>query len=215
MYKRQQYDTVAVICPFHAGHPSPILTTGYDAYSTPLGEIPVDRENLSRLRKQLEALGGPSLTTVAYEREHAIEIELPFLQIALEGDFKLLPLMHASLRLNDTEVLGAALAETLRGQNALLVASSDLSHFYPADDAHRLDQAMLEAVASFDPDMVKEVHNNGKGQACGLAAILTVMFAARKLGGSEAKILKYATSGAVSGDYRSVVGYGAAAFTRS
>lgn len=213
--KGQHYDTVAVISPFHAGHPNPLLISKYEGYTTPLGEIPVDHENLTRLQKQLAALGGPSLTTVAYEREHAVEIELPFLQIALIGEFKLLPLMHASMKMIETEILGRALAETLRGHNALLVASSDLSHFYPAQTAGQLDNAMLEAIASFDPEKVEQVHQNGKGQACGLAAILTVMHAAKLLGGTNAKILQYATSGAVSGDYQSVVGYGAAVFTRN
>lgn len=213
--KGHHYDTVAVISPFHAGHPNPLLTIKYDGYTTPLGEIPVDHENLSRLQKQLAALGGPNLTTAAYEREHAIEIELPFLQTALEGEFKLLPLMHASMKLIESEILGKALAETLRGQNALLVASSDLSHFYPEQTANRLDQTILEAVASFDPEKVRQVHQNGRGQACGLSAILTVMYAAGHLGGTTAKILQYATSGAVSGDLQSVVGYGAAVFARS
>jgi len=213
--KGYRYDTVVVVSPFHAGHPNPILISKHDGYTTPLGTIPIDRENLTRLQKKLAALGGPKLTTVTYEREHAIEIELPFLQIALSGDFKLLPMMHASMKMIETEILGNALAETLRGQNVLLVASSDLSHFYPEQTANRLDQAMLEAVASFDPKQVEQVHQNGKGQACGLASILIVMHAAKQLGGTNAKILRYATSGDISGEYQSVVGYGAAVFTRN
>ncbi|MFN2145030.1 MAG: AmmeMemoRadiSam system protein B [Anaerolineales bacterium] len=209
-----RYNTVAVLSPFHAGHYVPILSTAHDGYSTPLGSIPVDEEALSRLESALEAAGGPGILHISGDAEHAVEIELPFLQTALDGDFKLLPLMLASFPLSDAGVLGKALADTLTGQNALLVASSDLSHFYPQSTANILDQNLLNAVASFDPAKVLEVHHNGKGQACGLTAILTVMHASRLLGASQARILNYDTSGTTSGDYRRVVGYSAAAFLR-
>jgi AmmeMemoRadiSam system protein B len=111
-------------------------------------------------------------------------------------------------------MLGKALAETLAGQNTLLVASSDLSHFYPQETANRLDQNILDAVATFDPANVLEVHHNGKGQACGLTAILTVMYATKILGATEARVLAHDTSGTTSGDFRRVVGYSAAVFLR-
>ncbi|MBN2045525.1 MAG: AmmeMemoRadiSam system protein B [Anaerolineales bacterium] len=209
-----RYDTVAVLSPFHSGQIVPMLTTAHDGYSTPLGSIPVDVENLSRLGERLDKLGGGSIIRISRDSEHAIEIELPFLQTALEGGFKLLPLMLATFHAEDAGLLGAALADTLAGQNALLVASSDLSHFYPQEAANRLDQNILDAVARFDPAEVLDVYLNGKGQACGLTSILAVMAAARRLGASEARILHYDTSGTVSGDYRRVVGYSAAVFLR-
>jgi AmmeMemoRadiSam system protein B len=211
--KGKQVDTVMVISPFHAGHTSPLMTTIHDGYTTPLGDIPVDKDNLARLEGRLSEQGGPMVAAVSRDREHAVEIELPFLQTTLSGDFKLLPLMHASLPLDETEALAVALADTLRGQKALLIASSDLSHFYSQETANKLDHTLLDAVASFDPKKVLEVHANGKGQACGLAAILTVMHATRMLGATRSDIIKYATSGNVSGDYQRVVGYASAAFT--
>jgi AmmeMemoRadiSam system protein B len=210
--KGHRYDTVAVLSPFHAGHFAPILSTAHDGYITPMGSIPVDDETLSRLDSNLAAVGGPSISHISRDTEHAIEIELPFLQAALEGEFSLLPLMLASFHTSDAVVLGKALAEALVGQSALLVASSDLSHFYSQETANRLDQNVLDAVATFDPASVLEVHQNGKGQACGLTAILTVMYAAHILGATEARILEYDTSGTTSGDYRRVVGYSAAVF---
>jgi AmmeMemoRadiSam system protein B len=206
------YDTVAVLSPFHSGHFAPLLTSTHDAYETPLGCIPVDAENLSRLEGRLSKAGGGTLTRVSRDSEHAIEIELPFLQSTLQGEFKLLPLMLASFPTSEAGLLGAALADTLAGQNTLLIASSDLSHFYPQETARVLDQNILDAVGRFDPDELLEVHQNGKGQACGLTSILTVMATARQLGAREARVLHYDTSGTVSGDYRSVVGYSAAVF---
>lgn len=208
------YDSVVILSPFHAGHYSSILSTTHDGYVTPLGSIPVDVDNLARLESALAETGGPSISYISRDMEHAVEIELPFLQIALDGEFKLLPLMLASFHTSAAGVLGKALADTLTHQNALLVASSDLSHFYPQETANILDRNILDAVASFDPAKVLEVHHNGKGQACGLTAILAVMHAARILGATQARILKYDTSGTTSGDYRRVVGYSAAAFLR-
>ena len=207
------FETVLVISPYHAGHPSPLLTTAHDGYSTPLGNIPVDKDNLARLQDYLAEQGGPAFAAVPRDHEHAVEIELPFLQTALAGDFKLLPLMHASLPLDHTEALAAALADTLKGQDVLLIASSDLSHFYSQEAATKLDRSLLDAIASFDPEQVLEARANGKGQACGLSAILTVMQTARLLGAVRTEILHYATSGDVSGDYQRVVGYASAAFT--
>lgn len=209
------YDTVAILSPYHAGHYAPIISTAHDGYSTPLGNIPVDVDNLSHLEERLAENGGPDITPISRDGEHAVEIELPFLQTTLDGEFKLLPLMLASFHTADAAQLGAALAETLSGQNALLIASSDLSHFYPQETAQILDQNVLDAIATFDPNIVLEVHHNGKGQACGLTSILAVMHATRLLGANTARILNYATSGAVSGDYQRVVGYSAAVFLRS
>jgi AmmeMemoRadiSam system protein B len=207
----QIYDKVIILSPYHAGHAAPILTSTHDAYSTPLGPVPVDVAALSRLEEALAPRSGPGLTPISHDREHAIEIELPFLQVALDGDFSLLPLMLASIRPDQLPVLAESLVEALDGRTSLLIASTDLSHFYPKETANQLDGAMLEAVASLDPVLPLKVQASGKGEACGLTSVVTVMHAARILGGSQAKILSYATSGVVSGDYRRVVGYGAAA----
>ena len=112
------------------------------------------------------------------------------------------------------EALGSALASTLRGRSCLLVASSDLSHFYPDAVARSLDAYLLAQVEAFDPRGVIEAEEQGKGFACGRAAIAAVLWAARGLGASRVHLLGYANSGEVTGDSGSVVGYGAAAVVR-
>lgn len=208
------YKTIAVVCPFHRGHSSPLLTTSHDAYSTPLGEVPVDCDSLARLNDWLSRTAEEGLTPIRQDREHAIEIELPFLQVALEDGFELLPIMISDSHPETAFQLGAALASVLKGKQSLLLASTDLSHFYPEEVANQLDQSMLDAIASFDPKRVIEVQQSGRGQACGVLPLLAVMSAARGLGATEAHIFHYATSGTTSGDYSRVVGYGAGAFTR-
>lgn len=207
------YDTVVVVSPFHRGHNRPIITTAHVSYQTPLGDIPIDFPHLEALENFLDQSFQHKLSQVAYDQEHAVEIQLPFLQCALEGPFQLIPLMLAGGDTQTAIQLGQALGDVLAGSNTLLVASTDLSHFYPEEKANRLDRAMLDAIATFDVDQVSAAHASGKGQACGLLAVLAVMTASRILGAGQAQILNYATSGATSGDYSRVVGYGAGVFT--
>jgi hypothetical protein len=102
----------------------------------------------------------------------------------------------------------------LEDQAALLVASTDLSHFYDQEQAIRLDSEMLHQVEAFDPLGVLQAEEEGKGFACGRNALAAVLWAARDLGANTVQILKHATSGDVTGDYSGVVGYAAAAITR-
>ncbi len=106
--------------------------------------------------------------------------------------------------------LGHALAQTLENKNAIIVASTDLSHFYDQQTAKIFDEEMLSRFESFDPESIFEAEQTGKGFACGHAAVAAMLWAARELGANKVQILKYATSGDVTGDHSSVVGYGAA-----
>jgi AmmeMemoRadiSam system protein B len=106
--------------------------------------------------------------------------------------------------------VGEALAAVLRGRNALLVASSDLSHFYPQKTAQRLDTEVLRRIEALDAEGVIRAHEEGVGLACGRGAIAAVLWAARQLGADHARVLHHATSGDVTGDFEHVVGYGAA-----
>lgn len=207
-------DIVAVISPMHHPYAERILTSAHSAYATPLGEIEVDHDALNHLDLLLKEQLGLGLTRIANDPEHSLEIELPFLQRALSGPFRLLPIMMRDQGARVSEVLGNALAQLVVDQNSLLVASTDLSHFYPQHVANRLDAAILDQVAAFNPLGVIEVEERGKGFACGRGALAAVLWAARALGGDQVTILKYATSGDVSGDYSQVVGYAAAVVTR-
>jgi MEMO1 family protein len=206
----QNPDLVAVLSPMHEARYEPLLTTAHSAYETPLGPVTVDLDLLATLNGRLKKDLGYGLTPVAYDREHSLEIELPFLQQALGSDFKLVPVMVRTHSARELRLLGAVLAETLRDRNALLVASTDLSHFYKADEAEVLDGEMLRRIESFSPEDVLCAESDGKGFACGLGALVATLWAAKDLGGDTVKVLRHATSGDVTGDYSSVVGYGAA-----
>lgn len=201
---------VAVISPMHHLYAPPLLTTAHDAYATPLGEIPVDRQAVSDLDTRLQKRLGFGLTPVANDPEHSLEIELPFLQRTLQTDFQLLPVMLRDQSPRVARELGEALAENLRDRQALLVASSDLSHFHNQAIAKELDSAMLGQVEAFSPQGLFDLEQNAKGEACGIGAVAAVLWAAQALGADTVRVLNHATSGDVTGDFQRVVGYGAA-----
>ncbi len=207
----QSFDLVVVLSPMHHPYYQPLITTSHQGYATPLGTILVENSILLELDKVLQDVLGYGLSPVARDPEHSLEIELPFLQRSLAGGWKLLPIMVRALEPRISERLGNALAEVLRNKNHVIVASTDLSHFYDQQTALALDQAMLHEIESFSPSGVFEAERLGKGYACGLGALAAALWAARDLGADSVKILKYATSGDITGDYSSVVGYGAAA----
>jgi AmmeMemoRadiSam system protein B len=208
-------DLVAVISPMHHPYFQPLITTTHQAYTTPLGPVPVDRDALTDLDVILKSELNFGLSPVPHDPEHSLEIELPFLQRALSGEWKLLPVMVRAQDPFVSEGLGKALAKVLQGKNSILVASTDLSHFYDQQTALSLDRVMLHEIESFSPEGIFEAERTGKGFACGHAAVAAVLWAARELGADRVKILNHATSGDVTGDFTGVVGYGAAAILKS
>ncbi len=206
-------DLVAVVSPMHQPYPGSILTSAHKAYSTPLGAVWVDEEARADLDAGLAAQG-LDLIQIANDGEHSLEIELPFLQVALAGEFKILPLMVRSQSPRAALHLGQALGRVLKGRNCLLVASTDLSHFYPETIACELDTEMLRRLRGFSPDELFSAEQTGKGFACGVAAVAAVLWAARELGADSVEILHHSTSADETGDRASVVGYGAAAILK-
>ncbi len=212
--KGLQPELVVVVSPFHDYNPMPLLTSAYQAYETPLGSIRVAHEQIQALNDYLVEEIGADLEFIVKEREHAVEIELPFLQCALESQFELMPLMVSTN--DDTLVfkLGEGLGQVLKGRKALMVASTDLSHFYNQQAARRLDMEMLRQMEAFSPEGVLAAQCEGSGQACGAMAVVAVMVAAQALGANKAQLLHYSHSGESSGETESVVGYGAVALVK-
>jgi hypothetical protein len=203
------YQRVIVIAPMHHLYHDPVLTSEHTAYQTPLGKIPVDQAFLHDLNNLVP------LSAVRNDPEHSLEIELPFLQRVLAGSFSLVPLMLRSQTIETADRLGRALAQLIgEDRETLLVASSDLSHFYPDHTARQLDEIMLGKVLAFDPAGVIRVEDEGRAFACGRAAIATLLIASRELGADTVSLAGYATSADATGDRRRVVGYGAAVVYR-
>lgn len=208
--KGQSPEFVAVVSPMHHPYSPPLLTSGHRAYGTPLGDVVIDHDFLEALNNLLEKDLGFGLAAVRNDPEHSLEIELPFLQRALAKPFRLIPIMVRDQGHSTAQALGNALASLLSDKQFLLVASTDLSHFYPQRAAEMFDREMLRRVGEFDPQSVVEAEDEGAGFACGKAALAAVLWAARGLGAQRVQVLHHATSGDITGDFSSVVGYGAA-----
>jgi AmmeMemoRadiSam system protein B len=202
------YDTVALVGPDHRGISFGALAfADFDAWHTPLGDVPVDRGLVSALDKRLP------LRHIGRDSEHSLEVQLPFLQTAVP-DFKLVPILMGDPSPAACRQLGLALADVLRDRQALLVASTDLSHYYPYDHAKRLDEQTLKYILDYDPEGLAEAVTSNQAHACGGSPVAAVMIAGRELGASQAHLVTYATSGDVWEDRSQVVGYAAVALTR-
>jgi AmmeMemoRadiSam system protein B len=208
-------EVVAVVSPMHYPAYDALLTSAHDAYRTPLGVVPVDKDAQQALDAALQSDLGERLTPVKRDPEHSLEIELPFLQRALQGEFRLLPVMVRDTSPRLARGLGRALAHVLEERRSLMVASTDLSHFYNQATARILDTEILRRVEAFDPQAVLQAEDEGVGFACGRGALAAVLWAAKDLGADTVRLLHYATSGDVTGDFSQVVGYGAAAVLKS
>lgn len=209
-----QPDLVVILSPYHQYHTGSILSTGHQAYQTPLGEVPVDTESLKTVNQALQEKAGIDISLVQNDTEHAVEILLPFFQRTLGEGFRILPLMIRQQDPALMKILGLILADLIQSDNVLLTASTDLSHFHPADVAQTLDLEIINQINALDPEGLYRAQESGSGSACGLGALAAVIWAAKKAGPVTAYHLSYDHSGTVTGDNSSVVGYTSAVLTR-
>lgn len=212
LLKGRKIDRVVVISPSHIdAFPFAAVFDG-TAYETPLGQVPVDRAFAAQLAKgnPLVKLSSRGHVAQGERGEHAIEVQLPFLQRSL-GKFQLVPVIMGDQSYEACRALGTALAKLIRGPGTLIVASSDLSHFHKYDEAVTIDRKTLRAIEEWDYLSMSRNFDMRVWEACGGGPIIATMIAAERLGAGQAKVLKYANSGDVTGNHTSVVGYGAVA----
>jgi AmmeMemoRadiSam system protein B/AmmeMemoRadiSam system protein A len=210
------YDTIVIIGPNHQDPTfEDISVYAQGAFETPLGLVPIDEEVAKALIESDERI---VFDPQVHAQEHSIEVELPFLQ-RVQGNVKIVPIIMGQPTEENVEVLSTALADVLAGKKALLIASSDMSHYPAYQDAVRVDTATLAAMETRDPQVVLATmrENMASGVAnlgtclCGQGPVLTVMKAAAELGANQVTILQYANSADspyVAADRSRVVGYG-------
>lgn len=214
-----RYDLVVLLGPNHTvAYFSGIAVFLGSGFRTPLGVVPVDEPAAAAL---LAADHESTSDPLPHEREHSLEVQLPFVQTVLPG-VPILPVVVGSEDPHRCERFGVALANVLAGRRALIVSSSDLSHYPRYEDARAADRAVLAAIARLDPEGLRrtvaaEEHAGRPGLttcACGVSPLLATLAAARTLGATRGTVLSHANSGdAVAGDRERVVGYGAVTIT--
>ncbi len=200
-------DLVVMVGPSHFVGFEGVAAFRGTAFETPLGVAPVDQDCTAAL---IEACPIVHEHPTAHAREHSLEMQLPFIR-RCAPHAKVVALLVGWQTEATAWSLGDALARVVAGRNAVLVASSDLSHYQDADTAARLDAVVIEHVARLDPDGLQQALDARPEHACGGGAMVAVMRAARQLGADTSVVLNYADSGDVSGDKSAVVGYLAAA----
>jgi AmmeMemoRadiSam system protein B/AmmeMemoRadiSam system protein A len=214
--KGRKIQRVVVIAPSHFEAFGFTSVFEGSAYATPLGQVPVDRAFAAGLVKQSSSIrfSGKGHTPSGEQGEHALEVQLPFLQRVL-GQFQLVPIVMGDQDYDTCRALGRALAKLIQGNDTIIVASSDLSHYHPYDEAVKLDRKTLRAIEEWDYLSMARNFERRIWEACGGGPIVAAMIAAEQLGARQATVLKYAHSGDVTGDRSRVVGYGAVAFTKA
>ena len=204
----KKYDAVVVIGPSHRVAFSGVSIYSRGGYETPLGVVSVNKslaeaiKDLNEIIKEMPA---------AHLQEHSLEIQLPFLQVAL-GEFSFVPLVMGDQSENTCRKLAAAIHQAAGGRKILIVASSDLSHFHDYNTAKKLDEVILRHLKESDAAGLMETLTGGTAEACGGGPMVVAMLAARMFGANKAHLLKYANSGDVTGDKSSVGGYASAAY---
>jgi hypothetical protein len=214
--KGRKYSRVVVIAPSH--HEAFDFASVYDgdAYATPLGNVQVDKAFARQLVKMSPAmrLSSQGHDPTPAGAEHAIEVQLPWLQRVL-GEFELVPVVMGDQSYESSRALGVALAQLIQGGDTLIVASSDLSHYHPYDEAVKIDRKTLNALEAWDYFSMSRNFQQRIWEACGGAPIVAAMIAAERMGANQALVLKYANSGDVTGDRSGVVGYSADVFVKA
>ncbi len=208
LLKGRDYSVVAIISPSHREYfPGVSVFTG-KGYETPLGLAPVASELAEALIAQNRLIQS---SWAGHHNEHALEVQLPFLQKVLK-DAKIIPIVMGDQEIDTCQILGEALATILQETTALIIASSDLSHYHPYPEAVAIDRRTSDLIAAFDDAALLHALRSGVCEACGGGPIAAAMIATKKEGAKNSRVLRYQNSGDVTGDHSAVVGYLSAVF---
>lgn len=198
-------DTFIIIGPNHRGMGKPFSITTSGAWQTPLGEARIDGELAGAMLYASQHLEEDAL---AHRFEHSLEVQLPFLQYLKPG-VKIVPIVLEQAPPDVYAEIGKAIAGVLQssGQKAVIIASSDMTHYEPHEKARDKDMLAIEAILELDEgELVKRISKH-RISMCGYAPVVCLIVAARQMGAGRAELVKYQTSGDASGDYSNVVGY--------
>lgn len=214
--RRQHADTVVFIAPSHwERFPFISIFTG-QSFRTPLGDLPVAITIAEQLlhKRHCFVSAWHGHRTEPFAPEHAIEVQLPFLQVALPN-CTIVPIVMGEQTWEFCEALGLALAELAAQTPFVMVASSDLSHYHEYREAQRLDTHFMQLLQTLEPARLFEALHTRACEACGAGPIVAAMIAARRLGADAAQMLCYQNSGDTGGDREAVVGYVSATLERT
>ena len=198
-----------IVGPNHYGIGQNVASMIDVSWKTPLGLVEVDSDYVLKLREYLDIL---EIDSFSHSKEHSIEVQIPMLQEVFSHEMKILPISLINQEQKTVTLVGSAIAKIAQEKDALLIGSSDFTHYEENGFAHRQDLALIDPILKLDVDGFYKILYERKVTACGFGAIASIMTACKELGATQGKLLKYATSGDISGDKSSVVGYASIIF---
>ncbi len=202
-------DLFIIIGPNHWGIGSSVATMIDTKWETPLGEVEVDSETTEEISKLTNVI---EIDNFSHSREHSIEVQIPMLQ-EIAANFKIVPIALINQSKEIAIKVGTAVAKIAQKNKVMIIGSSDFTHYESNEFAHEQDSALIEPILELDVDRFYDVLHKRDISACGYGAIASTMIACKEIGATKGELLKYATSGDISGDKSSVVGYGSIIFT--
>ena len=205
-------DVIVIFSPNHTGRGSALAAMKEGVWRTPLGDVEIDTETADRILKESQIIDADE---TAHAYEHSIELQLPFLQYLYGSGFKFVPICFMMQDLESSREVGKATARALSGKNALVIASTDMTHYEPQERAEKKDRMTLEAAIKLDEEQYYSIIESQAISSCGYGPTIAAITATKELGAKKAKLLCYRTSGDVTGDYSGVVGYASIAFMKS
>jgi hypothetical protein len=206
----QKPDLVIIIGPNHWGIGCSIATMKEGIWQTPLGDVEVDRESAMKINKISKRV---ELDFFSHTKDHSLEVQVPMLQEIYSHKFKILPIILIDQDYKSAKEVGSAVAKIAKMKKTVIIGSSDFTHYEENSYAHKQDKALIEPILELDVDRFYSVLQENQVSACGYGAIASTMIACKELGATKGSLLRYATSGDVTGDKSSVVGYASIVFS--
>jgi AmmeMemoRadiSam system protein B len=211
VYSRIEKANYIIVGTNHSGMGSQFALMRNGLWKTPLGEVAIKEDVAEKILKESKII---EHDVIAHQHEHSIEVQLPFLQYRYNGDFKFVPIVILNefaddVLLENCRLIGKAIANVIKKEKEkwIVLASSDFSHYLPQKTAKKIDLSLIEEIKKLDEKKFFEKISEKNASVCGFGGIAATIVAAKELGAKKAELLKYATSGDITGDASSVVGY--------
>lgn len=197
-------EIVIILGPNHYGVGTGVSTMTEGIWQTPLGEVQIDSAVAKQICRNSDII---DIDDSAHISEHSIEVQLPFLQYVYESRFKLIPISMMMQDLDTSRSVGESIAKSIGNREILVIASSDMSHYEPQQQAERKDKLAIDATLKLDEEELQRVVEQENISMCGYGPVSSAIVAGKLLGGRTARVVSYQTSGDITGDYGQVVGY--------
>ncbi|RLE78088.1 MAG: hypothetical protein DRJ44_00545 [Thermoprotei archaeon] len=209
--KSKKPSTVIILGPNHSGLGAPIAVMDEGVWEMPLGDVDIDIECAKYIIDKAPIVTSDEL---AHRYEHSIEVQIPFLQYIYNSSFKIVPIAMLMQNFEAARILGEAIAKCAQEHDVVVIASTDFTHYEPVEKARAKDGIAIEHILKLNAKGLYDAVIENDITMCGYGPVMALIEAVKKLGCRDVKLLKYATSGDITGDYSSVVAYASLVFLK-